>query len=141
MYSNEQLNAIYDRTSGYCHLCHKKLAFKNYASYDQRGAWEVEHSRAKANGGSDRSTNLYAACISCNRAKSTSTTRLARAKSGKKYAPLSKAKRQQAKMELAVSGSALGAAIGGIFFGPGGALIGSIAGAAQGHKINPDKFR
>lgn len=141
MYSNEQLNTIYDRTSGYCHLCHKKLAFKNYASCGQRGAWEVEHSRAKANGGSDRLTNLYAACISCNRSKSTSTTRSARIKNGKTRAPLSNTKRQQAKMEQAVASGMLGAAIGGILFGPGGALIGSVAGAAKGHKLNPDKFR
>lgn len=38
----EGLNAIYDRTSGYCHLCGKKLAFTNYARFGERGAWEIE---------------------------------------------------------------------------------------------------
>lgn len=45
-YSRSQLRRIYDRTSGYCHLCHKKLAFTNYGRYGAKGVWEVEHSNA-----------------------------------------------------------------------------------------------
>ncbi|HZW06078.1 MAG TPA: HNH endonuclease, partial [Phycisphaerales bacterium] len=65
-WTREQLTAIYDRTSGYCHLCGKKLALTNYAAHGHKGAWEVEHSVPRACGGSDRLNNLYAAHISCN---------------------------------------------------------------------------
>ena len=68
-YSKEKLHEIYDRTTGYCHICHKKLAFKNYSSVGSRGAWEVEHSKPRAKGGSDNLKNLYPACIFCNRSK------------------------------------------------------------------------
>jgi 5-methylcytosine-specific restriction endonuclease McrA len=70
-YSSDDLNAIYDRTSGYCHICKRKVAFCNYGALGRRGAWEVEHSHARAKGGSDRLGNLYAACIKCNREKGT----------------------------------------------------------------------
>jgi hypothetical protein len=50
-YTDERLNRIYDRTNGYCHICHKKLSFVNYAQYGWRGAWEVDHSKPKAKGG------------------------------------------------------------------------------------------
>ena len=78
VFTDDQLDAIYDRTSGYCHICRKKLAFKNYGKLGQRGAWEVEHSRAQAKGGTDRLNNLYPACITCNRRKGTRTTRTLR---------------------------------------------------------------
>ena len=29
-YSGEKLSAIYDKTNGYCHLCHRKLSYSNY---------------------------------------------------------------------------------------------------------------
>ncbi len=77
-YSYDERELIYDRTSGYCHLCKRKLSFKNYAKPGKKGAWEVEHSQPRAKGGSDRLSNLYAACIPCNRDKGTATTRTAR---------------------------------------------------------------
>jgi len=73
-FSSEQLNQIYNRTSGYCHICHKKLAFKNYGVFGARGAWEVEHSNPQAKGGTNRLNNLYPACITCNRSKGASRT-------------------------------------------------------------------
>ena len=45
------LNAIYDRTSGYCQICHRKVYFNNYGVLGARGAWEIEHSRPQALGG------------------------------------------------------------------------------------------
>lgn len=138
-FSDEQLNQIYDRTSGYCHLCHKKLGFKNYGILGARGAWEVEHSNPRAKGGTNRINNLYPACISCNRSKGSSSTVGARAKNGKSRAPLSKTKRKKAKAENALVGGAAGAAIGALA-GPLGALVGAFIGAKVGHKRNPDKF-
>jgi 5-methylcytosine-specific restriction endonuclease McrA len=78
---------IYDRTGGYCHICGKKVYFTNYGKFGERGAWEVEHSNARANGGTDRLNNLYAACISCNRAKGVQSTQSARAPHGRTSAP------------------------------------------------------
>ena len=62
-----------DRTSGYCHICHRKLAFTKYGIVGAKGACEVEHSRPQALGGTHHSNNKYAACISCNREKSLAT--------------------------------------------------------------------
>src|SRR5207249_7028843 len=77
------LNAIYDRTSGYCHICHRKLAFYNYGIVDAKGAWEVEHSRPRALGGTHHGNNKYAACIPCNREKGHRfSTRTMRARNG-----------------------------------------------------------
>src|SRR6266571_4748921 len=92
------LRAIYDRTSGYCHVCQKKLSLGNYGCFGEKGCWEIEHSNARANGGSNRISNLYAACISCNRQKSTYTTRTARRHNGTRRAPLSRQKRKDAKV-------------------------------------------
>src|SRR5438876_7488278 len=43
-FSDETLSCIHDRTSGYCHLCWRKVCFRNYGIIGARGAWEVEHS-------------------------------------------------------------------------------------------------
>lgn len=137
-FSDEQLNQIYDRTSGYCHICHKKLAFKNYGIVGTRGAWEIEHSNPKAKGGTNRINNLYPACISCNRSKGSSSTRAARYKNGKKRAPLSVDKRKSTKMKNAITGGVIGGAIGSIF-GPVGTIIGTGIGAKLGHDENPDE--
>ncbi|MDD5328682.1 MAG: HNH endonuclease [Sulfuricella sp.] len=137
-FSSEQLNQIYDRTSGYCHICHKKLAFKNYGVFGARAAWEVEHSNPQAKGGTSRLNNLYPACTTCNRSKGASSTHSVRAKNGKSRAPLSTEKRKSAKVQNAVVGGAAGAAAGSIL-GPAGALVGALIGAHLGHKKNPDK--
>ncbi len=138
-FNEEELNRIYERTSGYCHICHKKLAFKNYGKVGARAAWEVEHSNPQAKGGSNRLNNLYPACISCNRSKGTSSTASARAKNGKTRAPLSPEKRKDAKAGNAIAGGALGAMVGGAMAGPVGAFLGACVGATFGHKKNPDK--
>ena len=138
-FDRETLNCVYDRTSGYCHICRKKLAFKNYGSFGSRGAWEVEHSNAQANGGSHRLSNLYPACIFCNRSKGAASTRAARAKHGQTRAPLSAQRRKHAKAENAFLGAGSGALLGGKLAGPVGAAIGGVLGALFGHGHNPDK--
>jgi 5-methylcytosine-specific restriction endonuclease McrA len=139
-FSEEQRNDIYDRTSGYCHICRKKLAFNNYGRFGAKGAWEVEHSKPQSRGGTNRLNNLYAACVSCNRSKNNSSTRTARGAYGNRKAPLSTEARKRAKAGNAVAGGVLGA-IAGLVFGPGGAIIGGAIGAKLGHKKNPDKNR
>lgn len=132
-YSSEKLSAIYDRTDGHCHLCSKRLAFKNYAnSSDARGAWEVEHSKAKSKGGTDRLCNLYPACITCNRSKGANSTKSARAKYGRTSAPLSAAKKKAKRASNAAAGGIVGG-LAGLLGGPFGVLLGAGIGAAIGH--------
>ena len=136
-FTDDQRNSIYDRTSGRCHLCHKKLSFNNYGLHGQRGAWEVEHSIARAHGGTNRLNNLYAACIACNRSKGVRATRGVRAGNGYSKAPLAVHKRRETKRWNAIGGGLLGAIVGAAF-GPPGAWIGGAIGAKLAHDQNPD---
>ena len=138
-FTENKRRQIYKRTDGKCHLCHKKLAFKNYGTLDTRGAWEVEHSKAQANGGTDHLNNLYAACISCNRSKGTSSTRSARSRNGVSRAPYSKAKKERITRNNTVGGTLAGAAIGLLMLGtPAAVLLFSSAGALIGNNIDPE---
>jgi len=138
-FTKDQLKTIYDRTTGYCHICGKKLAFKNYADFNARASWEVEHSNPQANGGTHHLNNLYAACISCNRSKGKTSTKTVRIRNGRTSAPLSVPKRKEAKASNAFVGGATGALIGGRIAGLPGAAVGALVGAVFGHNRNPDK--
>lgn len=137
-FSKTELRKIYDRTTGYCHICWKKLAFSNYGQMYSKGAWEVEHSNPKSKGGTNRLNNLYASCIKCNRSKNNRSTRSARAKYGRNRAPLSKDKRKVAKKSNATNYGIIGGLIGTIA-GPVGAAIGAAFGAKIGYDKNPDE--
>lgn len=100
LYTRAELKAIYDRTGGYCHLCHGKMYFSNYGLPDARGGWEVDHSRPRASGGTDHGNNLYGAHISCNRDKGALSSRAARARHGTTRAPKSREQRQDEKREI-----------------------------------------
>ena len=128
---------IFERTDGRCHICHKTLYFNNYGKKGSRGAWEIEHSNPRANGGTDRLNNLYAACIGCNRSKGTKSTQSARAKNGKTRAPRSRHK----KVEDAIQWGGLGALCGLLVPPPYKLLItiaGAFIGANYGYKTEPD---
>lgn len=56
-YSKDTLRHICDKTSSRCHICWKKVAWKNYGIVGARMAWEVDHSNPRARGGSDRTSN------------------------------------------------------------------------------------
>lgn len=137
-YSHKELCRVYDRASGYCHICGKKLAFSNYARLGWRGAWEVEHSRPRTRGGSNRLGNLFPAHVECNRDKGIVSTRAARMWYGRLRAPLSRQRRLKAKRVNAVAGGILGALIGSIA-GPASAALGILIGASLGYKSNPDE--
>ena len=136
-YSTDQLNAIFDRTDGCCHLCGKKLCFSNYGQYGKRGAWEVEHSKARCNGGSDRLANLYAAHISCNREKGTMTTRTVRAWNNRAKAPLSRERKEQIRTNNRWGWGTAGALSGAALAGQAGFVIGGLIGTLLGDDINP----
>jgi len=138
-WTEEQLNRIYDRTQGKCHICGKKLAFKNYGMPGARACWSVEHSVPKARGGSHHGNNLYAACITCNSSKSARSTRSARAEQGRTRAPLSKKAEARAHRRKAVTGVGVGAIIGGLLGGGPGAIAGGIVGGALGHSADPEE--
>jgi hypothetical protein len=137
-FTDEKLDLIYHKTTGYCHICHRKLARRNYGLLGERGAWEVEHANPRSKGGTDHLNNLYPACIICNRDKSNRTTKTARSWHDKKRAPLSPAKRKAAKSHNAVLGAAGGAVLGSMF-GPAGAAFGAMIGGIWGHEENPDQ--
>jgi 5-methylcytosine-specific restriction endonuclease McrA len=74
-YTDEELSYIFDKTRGHCWHCGKQLAWTNYGMVGKRGAWEVDHSRSLARGGTHYLRNLVPACIECNRSKSDLTSR------------------------------------------------------------------
>lgn len=138
LYDVKVLRRIYNRTDGHCHICGKKLSFVNYAAPGSKGAWEVEHSVAKAKGGTDHLNNLFPACITCNRAKGIRTSRTARVQHGRKGAPLSRAGKDGVRRSNALAGAGLGAVVGGFLGGPPGALIGGALGGIIGHSSDPE---
>jgi 5-methylcytosine-specific restriction endonuclease McrA len=137
--TKEQLDKIYRRTCGYCHICHKKLARTNYARLGTKGAWEIEHSIPRSKGGTDHMNNLFPAHISCNRDKGNVTSRTARARNGKTRCPLSPKSRNEAKTENGLLGAACGGLAGLAVGGPVGAVIGALAGGSLAASQNPDK--
>lgn len=137
-FTHYHLSTLYDRTSGYCHICGKKLAYHNHGRFGARGAWEVEHSNPRAKGGTDRLSNLFPACIECNGLKGTMTTRAVRAWYGRKRAPLSREKREEARKKNALLGMILGGVFGSIW-GPMTLLVGVAVGGHLGSKRNPDQ--
>lgn len=137
-FDENQRRKIYDRTDGHCHICHKKLALKNYGIQGAHGAWEVEHSRPRSKGGTDHGNNLYASCIPCNRDKSNATTRTARRRNGTSRAPLSKTKKVAERRENMVIGAILGGAVGALG-GPIGIAAGALVGGQIGYSVRPEK--
>lgn len=72
-WSTETLNAVYDKTGGYCRYCEKKIAWVNYGNPYGRGGWEIDHSKPLSRGGTGHRNNLFPACVPCNREKGTMT--------------------------------------------------------------------
>lgn len=137
-YSNERLEQIFDRTTGHCHICGGRLAFRKYGISGARGAWEVEHSRPKFERGTDHLNNLYAAHIPCNRSKRATCTRKARAIYGRTKAPLSSKRRAEAKSPNAADGALIGGTLGALIGGPWGAVIGAAIGRKSGYDRDLD---
>ncbi|MBI5425752.1 MAG: HNH endonuclease [Opitutae bacterium] len=137
-YTESDLERIFARTNGCCHLCHARLAYVNYGLAGRRGGWEVEHSVPRAKGGSDHGNNLFAAHITCNRRKGALTSRTVRAWSGKTRAPHSAKKLQRLRHENGVAGAVL-LGVFGLATGPIGAALCAGAGYAVGQAVSPKK--
>ena len=132
----QKLRLIYDRTDGYCHICHRKLSFNNHGKHGTKGAWHIEHSIAKFNGGTDRPNNLYAACIICNIEKGTLHTRTARSRNGTTRAPYKKEKKLEIREDNTTAGMLLGGFVGAIA-GPWGVVVGATLGGMIGNNSSP----
>ncbi|MDP3573860.1 MAG: HNH endonuclease, partial [Archangium sp.] len=126
---------IFDRSSGYCHICTSRLSFRNYAQEGQSGAWHVDHSIPRSRGGSDRLSNLYPACIDCNRDKSDGSTRAARARNGVTRAPLSRRQAEEARKENTLFGAGL---LGIPILLMGGPVAGALAAVVGGLLVTTD---
>lgn len=136
-YDDETLSRIYDRTSGRCHLCRRKVYFTNYARTGGRGAWEVDHARPRSTGGGDHRNNLRPACVACNREKGAMTSRTVRRWNSRTRAPLSRSQHREARQTNALRGAAAGG-LAGLRFGPAGAVLGGLTGAIIGYHIAPE---
>ena len=132
-YNPDRLERIYRRTDGRCHICRKKLSLVNYGRADERGAWQIDHSRARVKGGSDHLNNLFPACIPCNLDKGTVTSRTARAPYGHTRAPLSRERKEEARNSRVVVGAGAGLLVGGALGGPLAALGLAVVGGVLGH--------
>jgi HNH endonuclease len=137
-YMDDELDAIFERTDSHCHICGKKLCRNNYGLWRRKGAWEVEHSVPRSNGGSERLNNLYAAHISCNREKGTVTTRTARKWNGRSKAPLSKESKEKIRSRNRWGWGTAGAISGASIAGPAGFVVGGLIGAVIGDQIKPE---
>lgn len=137
-FSQLELERIFARTNGCCHICHARLAFSNYGSAGRRGAWEVEHSVAQANGGTHHGNNLYAAHITCNRRKGTVTARTARRWAGQTRAPYSTAKVEKVAHENGVAGACLLGFLG-LAAGPLEIVVLAAIGYGAGQALTPKK--
>ena len=137
-FCSDDLNDYYEKTDGRCHVCRKKLAFTNYGLIGARGAWEVDHSRARARGGTDHFHNLLPACIRCNRTKGARTTRSARKFHGHSRAPLSMKTRRDERSRNALLGACVGAVLGRAALGSKGVVVGLVAGALLGARMSAD---
>lgn len=134
-YCQEDLRIIFRKTDGRCHICWKDL---KRSSYGQPGGWEVEHSNPRCNGGTDRLCNLFPSHIRCNREKGTKSTRTARSWNGKTKAPISRVKKKEIRSKNRWGWGTAGALLLGLVAGPGGAVLGGLAGVALGDSINPE---
>jgi hypothetical protein len=127
---------VYNRTSGCCHLCHGPLSYCNYGNHGACGAWEIDHSVPRAQGGTDHLNNLYAAHTSCNRAKQARSSASVRRENGHARPPMSDAAMRKLKEGDAWTGAFSGAVLGLRFGGFPGMLIGAAIGAAGAYAVN-----
>ncbi len=133
----ERLDKIFAKTDGHCHLCSRKLVRSKYGK-SGTGAWHIEHSNPRANGGTDHLNNLFPAHATCNREKGVLHTRVVRKKYGNTRAPLSAKRKQQIRQDNAILYGGLGT-VAGAFGGPLTALLLGGLGVWFGNEQCPKK--
>ncbi len=135
-YDDETRRAVFARSNGLCHLCWKPFAFSNYGAHGARGAWEIDHSRPRSQGGTDHLNNLYAAHTACNRAKQARSSASVRRANGQARPPMSAAAMKELKSGDAWTGALSGGLIGARFAGFPGLLIGAAIGPIGAYAVN-----
>ena len=135
-FDRASLITVFKKTDGHCNICGKKLCRNNYGQLGSRGCWEIEHSIPQALGGSDHLNNLFAACIPCNRAKGTYSSRTARAWNGRTRASLSAERKEEIRTTRALVGAGLGA-LALAATGPAGWFWGAVLGGLIGNATAP----
>ena len=139
-FSEERLREIFARTDGRCVLCRKPLHFEHYGKPEPEfpTAWQVDHSKALAAGGTDHLNNLNPAHASCNRLKGARlTAREARVRRGVSRPPLSTSARRRAQARGAIGGGAAGFALAFVIGSP--VLLLTSIGAALGLLLDPNE--
>ena len=137
-YDESKRRAVFAKTDGVCHLCWKQMAFSNYGAHGDRGAWEIDHSTPRSQGGTDHLNNLYAAHTVCNRNKQARSNASVRREYGRTRAPMSAAAIEELKAGDALAGAISGGLLGARFGGPPGLLIGAIIGAIGAYVVERD---
>ncbi|HEY3357168.1 MAG TPA: HNH endonuclease signature motif containing protein [Polyangia bacterium] len=143
-YSKERLAKIHASTNGRCHICHEAVALDRYGD-----TWEVDHSVARACGGTERLNNLRPAHIPCNRSKRDGSTRAARARHGYSRAPMSSEQQERKRASNTAKGAGIGGGVAGLLAaiagGPvglaalAGAGIGALVGHASDVELKPER--
>jgi 5-methylcytosine-specific restriction endonuclease McrA len=137
-YDETRRRAVFDKTRGICHLCHKRIAFANYGVHEACGGWEIDHSVPRSLGGTDHLNNLYAAHTSCNRSKQAQSSRRIRLGNGQTRPPLSAEAIERERLDNALTGAFSFGLLGARFAGPAGFWIGAIVGAVATYAIDPE---
>jgi hypothetical protein len=131
-YSQEKLRHIYMKTDGRCANGWEPLRLEKYGKWGSLGAWEVDHSKARAKDGTDHMNNLNPSCISCNRSKKAQDAKKFRRKMGYIGPPMSAKMKGEIREEnswtTAVVVGATGLFVGGPVFGFAGAVLGRLLG-------------
>jgi len=135
MFDEATRRAVFEKSSGRCHLCGTPIAYTNYGNHGARGAWEIDHSRPRAQGGTDHGNNLYAAHTDCNRSKQARSSASVRRENGLQRPPMSPAAMRKLKEGDAWTGALAGGMLGARFFGSPGLLIGAVIGAIGAHAV------
>lgn len=135
MFDETLRRTVFEKSSGLCHLCGAPIAYSNYGNHGTRGAWEIDHSKPRAQGGTDHLNNLYAAHTICNRSKQARSSASVRRENGLKRPPLSPAAMRKLKQGDAWTGALAGGVLGARFFGPPGLIIGAVIGAIGAHAV------
>ena len=144
-YTEQEKDTIFAKTDGWCHICREVLVRNNYGvarkpGVRKPGAWEVEHSKARANGGTDHMNNRLPSHIRCNRRKQTKSSRAARAEHGFRAAPLPRKRKIENAAFYGVLGGIAGAIAPRIVLvplGPAGIVAGVGIGAFLGYQHQP----
>ena len=135
-FDNETRRDVFARSNGLWHLCWKPIAFSNYGNHGARGAWEIDHSRPRSQGGTDHLNNLYAAHTVCNRTKQARSSASVRRENGHSRPPMSAAAMEELKAGDAWTGVVAGALLGARFGGIPGLLLGAAIGAIGAYAVD-----